>query len=1065
MGPDGVASNDGAKAAASGKLELGVGRAALGASGLASSTLALARDLSPVRVEAHFTPTVLDSRPVSVILQLARDPISVGRAKAGGLLPVSEEAALRAAILADQAALAARVKSLGGSVRFAFQNVYNALSVSVPRAALPALRADARVSTQHAARKVRRSLSHSVPYLGAPEVWQGSPGLQGQNVKVAVLDSGIDYTHADFGGPGTAAAYALARESSTLPADARYFGPDAPRIKGGIDFVGDEYDSDSDDPARNVPQPDANPLDCEGHGTHVAGIAGGSGVNLDGSSFAGPYDASTFEATFAIAPGVAPRADLYAVRVFGCEGSVDSDVVVAAIEWAAEHDIDVINMSFSAPFGNTDSPEAAAAKNAIAAGVTIVGSAGNLGDIPYITGSPGSADGVISVAALDAVPSFSGASFVVQAEGPDVGATAEAFDVINANGANLEAGTVFPVVVLGTPGAVALGCSAEEYGPEVAGALVVTLRGSCSRVTRALLGQQAGAAAVAMINTDASLPPFDGSIEGVTIPFFGVSSTNAASLTAASTLTASPKDVANPSFRAVASFSSSGPRFGDSGLKPSVIAPGVSVVSAGSGTGTGRLVTSGTSMAAPAVAGLAALTRQAHPEWSPAEVAAAITSTADPALVRDPIVRRVGTGVPQAPSAARTAVTLTASEGGASALNFGFVELLEGFSGERSAAVYNGTDEALTFAVSVSSSGGVPHAAQVPSSISVAPGATNTLTLALDIDTAVEANPLDFEDVSGRVVLTPVSGVAGANPATATLRIPYYAVVRPVAALAVSAELPRPEAPLGNVTLSNTESALAATAELFDLGIRGEESPAGCNDIRAVGVRSVDAGDDRLLVFAINAFRRCSSPAPNEYALLITNEAGDVHPVIGVDEGLVATGDFSGSLVTLTIDPLTGEQTQLPAIAPTDSHDVFLFTFASSVGVTADNPRFTYSIEATNSITSESDTPSETGSFNAFQPALIGIGTSALVPPGGTAQLPLRLDLEESALAPSRGLLVTVLENAEALGQAQLFPFEAPSTQALPSLANRADQAERLRAELGGVFEARPVRAPVFLAE
>jgi hypothetical protein len=39
--------------------------------------------------------------------------------------------------------------------------------------------------------------------------------------------------------------------------------------------------------------------------------------------------------------------------------------------------------------------------------------------------------------------------------------------------------------------------------------------------------------------------------------------------------------------------------------------------------------------------------------------------------------------------------------------------------------------------------------------------------------------------------------------------------------------------------------------------------------------------------------------------------------VIGVDEGLVATGDFSGSLVTLTIDPLTGEQTQLPAIAPT----------------------------------------------------------------------------------------------------------------------------------------------------
>ena len=169
------------------------------------------------------------------------------------------------------------------------------------------------------------------------------------------------------------------------------------------------------------------------------------------------------------------------------------------------------------------------------------------------------------------------------------------------------------------------------------GKIAVVNRGTCARVARAVFGQQAGAIAVIMVNNETVLPPFEGKITGnpdtgevyeVTIPFLGVkglpttATSDGGKLRASNGTTATlvAKQLTNTNFRGFAGFSSGGPRTGDSFLKPDVTAPGVSIVSTGNGTGNGAATISGTSMASPHVAGVAALTKQAHSDATVEEV-------------------------------------------------------------------------------------------------------------------------------------------------------------------------------------------------------------------------------------------------------------------------------------------------------------------------------------------------------------------------------------------------------------------------------------------------------------
>src|SRR5262249_39000415 len=210
-------------------------------------------------------------------------------------------------------------------------------------------------------------------YIGANTAWADT-GLTGQGVKIGVLDTGIDYYHANFGGTDGAAKFAA--DNSTIIEPGSF--PTA-KVAGGTDFVGDAYNESSNDPAVKTPRPDPDPLDCNGHGSHTAGTAPRLGVLSDRTPYRGPYHDTTHSNHLRIGPGVAPQATLYGYRVFGCEGSTSETVLVAALDRAMADGVDVVNMSLGSPFGRTEEPSSVASDTLAENGVVVVASAGNSG--------------------------------------------------------------------------------------------------------------------------------------------------------------------------------------------------------------------------------------------------------------------------------------------------------------------------------------------------------------------------------------------------------------------------------------------------------------------------------------------------------------------------------------------------------------------------------------------------------------------------------------------------------------------------------------------------------------
>ena len=340
--------------------------------------------------EASTAFTVDDLRPSAVVQSGGRVVVRLsGESGAEAFSKGKSETAARAAARAQQEAFLSRVQGIDPSARVLarVQMVMNAVFVQIDASKVAQIAADPAVVRVAPVANYELDLSETVPYIGAKAVQDA--GVTGKGVKVAVLDSGIDYTHSALGGAG-AAAYAANNptiiEPGTFP---------TAKVKGGYDFIGSAWTGGTGTPAE---APDPDPLDDGalvssnigvGHGTHVSDIIGGKG-------------------------GVAPGVDLYGIKVCATSTSSCSGLsLIQGMEWTLDPNGDgsfkdrmhLINMSLGSTYGQPfDDDLSLAVENATDVGILTVASSGNSSDKPYVTGTPGATDSALSVAQT-AVPS------------------------------------------------------------------------------------------------------------------------------------------------------------------------------------------------------------------------------------------------------------------------------------------------------------------------------------------------------------------------------------------------------------------------------------------------------------------------------------------------------------------------------------------------------------------------------------------------------------------------------------------------------------------------------------
>ncbi|HEY4190197.1 MAG TPA: S8 family serine peptidase [Candidatus Limnocylindrales bacterium] len=991
-------------------------------------------DVDLSKVDPSFRPMLATpNRKVTVVVELAPAP-----AVAQGLTVPQQQARARM-LRTSQGKLDGRIKSLGGRVLDRYQYAYNGIKVQTTTGRLPKLAAMPGVVAIHPIKVLKPMNVNAVPYVGAPTAWQTN-GATGAGETIAVIDSGIDYTHADFGGAGTTAAY-----NANDPAVIEPGSFPTAKVVAGWDFVGNHYD----DPSTDVPVPDPDPLDCGiGHGSHVSGTAAGEGVLADHSTYSGPYDPSIYTDPnkFVIGPGVAPLAKLIALKVFGCgqEPSTSTDIVISALEWVAAYNvrhadgIDVVNLSLGGDFGQADDPDAVAINNIVSMGVVVVAADGNANHVPFITGGPATATKAISVAALDAFPSIPMA-------------TVDLPGGVQIPGNNQSASTALPIsgtlhVESDGAGGVSLGCTAADYDAGTAGKIVAIKRGVCAFVDKGAAAQAAGAIGIIMINRDdtapGDLPTFIGSDpQYFTIPMIGVDKTAQPILLAneGAAVTLSPNGSApNPTYQQIADFSSAGPRYGDNWLKPDVAAPGVNVFSDLVGTGWDGAMYSGTSMATPMTSGMAALVLSVHPNWSPLKVKAAIVNTADASTAKiidyDPLLS--GSGVAQVDRAVATTGLVTTSQGTAS-LSFGYAPSDGAYRETKTIRIWNTSSHKVRYNLSASSS----LVSFSPSSVNVGAHDSREVKVTASLSrSAVASLPSadqfltgafgELTSMSGAITVTPTATGAGQYP----LRVAYLLVPRGLSDVETTyvrqANKPGPNL-MAKLKVSNhgVHDGAADTYALGRLDPRGDGDNG--TDIRAIGVQSVPASvltgaddpSDRGIQFAINSYDRFSTAAPSEVDVAVDTD-GDGEPnyfVIGIDDGALFAGVIDGQFLSVVIDASTNDIVDAwLADAPFNGSTLLLPALASDLGLTAEHGSFSYWVAAFDFETGLADETAATRPFDVFNPAQ-STGDFVQIPSHGHATIPAWASKAAIRSGDVRGWLVVSLDDRNGGAQAQVI--------------------------------------------
>lgn len=831
---------------------------------------------------------------VDVSVTLSQQPVGAVVAEdavATGALPSKAVQQARTKAVKDQqATLTAKAKALGAKVTGRATRAGNVVTLRVDAskldevAAVPgvvSVKRVARYRTTASPAAVAGSLAEAAEYLKVSGL--RAQGLDGTGIRVAVLDSGIDYTHRNLGGPGTPETFdechngADGKASDRAPegACAALFGPSAPKVKGGYDFVGETWDgvpvADGGDP---VEDPDPNPIDLEGHGTHVADII--AGRSADGAH-----------------QGLAPGADLYAVKVCSAVATACSGVaLLQGVDWALDPNgdgdisdaVDLMNLSLGSDYGQPEDDLTVAVNNAIRAGVVGVVSAGNGGDRPFIVGSPSTASRAISVAQTS-LPQDK--IFPIAVAGA-TGITEVPYSV-------LQEWSPAPTAALTAPLAAPVGrfgCTADDFLGFPKGAVALVSRGSCNVSAKAANASAAGASSVLIYNNVGGVPPsFSFGGGDVTVPTYTISLDDGTALASALAagqavvVTIDPaKAVLLPN--TMVGTSSRGPRIVDAVTKPDIGAPGA-WLSAEVATGDEETNFGGTSGAAPTVSGVAVLVLQKHPKATPATVKARLLNGADPGnTTLDPSatpsptpISRVGAGEVRADSAVGlTSVLANTAQAGGN-LGWGMPRLTKPWSKTTTLKLRNTSGASRTYALATSFRDGADAASgavtvSVPGSVTVPARSEKSVKVTVRVDPAkLDVWPFTFtagETTDGAELNSPeFDGFVTATSGAETVHLGWH--VLPRRAGDVSAPASAKVGAGTTLTLKNASPveigitdvyALTGTSPKQPKPAPGEPGSPGSNvvlvDLAAVGV--IDSADADLVAFAVADHRRTRTP-------------------------------------------------------------------------------------------------------------------------------------------------------------------------------------------------------------
>ncbi len=619
------------------------------------------------------------------------DP-SLAEKDPAGSLTKDQQRAYVATLKGKQDTVASQTASLGGQTVARVTKALDAIVVSIDRTKLDAVEALPNVETVRIIRNYTYDLGDTVPYIGAAELQ--AAGKDGSGVRVAVLDTGADYTHQDLGGAGTLAAYTAAYGTTT--GDARNRSRDGlfptAKVVDGFDFTGEAWPTgplaQDDDPIDCGPV--AIPAPCAGgHGTHVSDIIAG----------VGPH------------PGVAPGAKLLEYKVCSsvstsCSGVALLQAVDRMMDPNQDGDIsdhvDVANLSLGSAYGQNEDDLTAALNNASDAGVIVATAAGNNANLPYVVSSPSTGKNIISVAQTQ-VPSAKGFPLVINSPA-SIARTIK--NTATVDWAPITSDITGDVAYIGR------GCPGDALLANPTGKVALIDRGTCAVSLKVDVAAHAGAIGVIIANNIPGDPPsfsFGGGTQFVGTIII-TQSDGALIKGAGSTVNVSfGPSTAIPLVGSMVSTSARGPSYSFDQIKPDIGAPGASV-SADAGSGTGATAFGGTSGATPMIAGSEAILRQVFPKRKVFELKSLLMNTAETNIQTNPLqlpgelapITRIGAGEVRVNRAVASTTAAWDEKDRAGSLSYGYQAISEPVDIARKLVVRNYSNHPINYSVNAS---------------------------------------------------------------------------------------------------------------------------------------------------------------------------------------------------------------------------------------------------------------------------------------------------------------------------------------------------------------------------